>query len=299
MRTLNIVGCGRVGRTLARVFAQSHAFVVQDLMDVSAAAARAGAAFADVGRAVRRYEQMAPAHVWLITTPDGAIVEACEQLVEAERLGPTSIVVHCSGATPSLDLRRALGDLGHVASFHPVKSFADPGLSAATFAGTWTALEGDRKALRALRPGLRKAGARLFEIDPERKLVYHAASVMVCNYLAALMESGLRCYEAAGIPIETGYGIMEPLVRETLDNVFRSGTARALTGPIARGDHVIVARQIEALAAWDPATAELYRHLGAVALELARRRGGLDARADRALRRLLVSAPRRRPLPAM
>ena len=33
MRTLNIVGCGRAGRTFARVFHQAHAFVVQDLED--------------------------------------------------------------------------------------------------------------------------------------------------------------------------------------------------------------------------------------------------------------------------
>src|SRR5262245_66509252 len=84
MRALNIVGCGRAGRTFARLFAKGHAFVLQDLMDVSAAAARACAQFAEAGRPVRQIAQMRPAPVWLIATPDGAIVEAVDALVEAE-----------------------------------------------------------------------------------------------------------------------------------------------------------------------------------------------------------------------
>jgi len=50
-------------------------------------------------------------------------------------------------------------------------------------------------------------------------------------------------------------------VRETLDNVFRLGTVQALTGPIARGDHVVVAQQVEALGAWDARIAAIYKQL--------------------------------------
>jgi predicted short-subunit dehydrogenase-like oxidoreductase (DUF2520 family) len=57
------------------------------------------------------------------------------------------------------------------------------------------------------------------------------------------------------------------------------GTARALTGPIARGDDAVVARHLEALGAWDAGVAALYRELGAVALELAREQGEAEADA--------------------
>ena len=69
MRTLNIVGCGRAGRTFARLFHQTHAFVVQDLFDVNQAAARACSQFAEAGAPVRRLAQMRPAQVWLFGTP--------------------------------------------------------------------------------------------------------------------------------------------------------------------------------------------------------------------------------------
>src|SRR5687768_3023561 len=104
MRALNIVGCGRAGRTSARLFARGHAFVLQDLMDVNAAAARACAQFAAAGRPVRQFAAMRPAPVWLIATPDGAIVDAVDALVEAGRIERGNVVLHLSGATPSLDM---------------------------------------------------------------------------------------------------------------------------------------------------------------------------------------------------
>jgi predicted short-subunit dehydrogenase-like oxidoreductase (DUF2520 family) len=176
----------------------------------------------------------------------------------------------------------------HAGSFHPLKTFADPGYAAGSFAGTYVALEGDKKALKILRVALRKIGARVFEIEAQNKVLYHAGSVIVCNYLTALLEAGLRCYEAAGIRLDTAYKLMEPLVRETVDNVFRVGTVRALTGPIARGDDAVVARQLERLRSLDTRLTAIYRELGYIALELARSQGSAEPRAlirvNRALR---------------
>jgi predicted short-subunit dehydrogenase-like oxidoreductase (DUF2520 family) len=81
---------------------------------------------------------------------------------------------------------------------------------------------------------------------------------------------------------------MEPLVRETVDNVFKLGTTQSLTGPIARGDQAVVARQLDALAAWNPRIAEIYRQLGAVAVELARAQGSADPAALAAIECLLA-----------
>ncbi|MCC6535286.1 MAG: DUF2520 domain-containing protein [Burkholderiales bacterium] len=287
MRTLNIVGCGRAGRTFTRLFRQAHAFLVQDLHDVNQAAARACAQFADGGRPVRDLAAMRPAQVWLIATPDDAIVDTAARLVTEACIAPGNVVVHLSGATPSLDMEAVIEHGAHAGSFHPLKTFADPGYAAGSFAGTYVALEGDKKALKILRVALRKIGARVFEIEPHAKVHYHAGSVMVCNYLTAVLEAGLRCYEHAGIKLETAYKLMEPLVRETVDNVFRVGTVRALTGPIARGDDALVARQLRAVRAHDRNLGALYRELGRVALDLARSQGGAEARNLARIARLL------------
>ena len=125
-----------------------------------------------------------------------------------------------------------------------------------------------------LRPLFEQIGARVALIDPAGKTYYHAASVLVSNGLAALMETGLRAYERAGLDRATAQAMMEPLVRETLDNVFALGTVRALTGPVARGDADVVARHMDALRTLDPRIEETYRSLNAIALDLARVQGG-------------------------
>ena len=162
---------------------------------------------------------------------------------------------------------------------HPLKSFADPAVAVKIFAGTYCAAEGDAAALALLQPLFEKIGARWSVIDAAGKTLYHAASVLVCNDLTALMEAGLRAYEQAGLSRATAQQMMEPLVRETVDNIFAMGTVRALTGPVARGDADVVARQLAALEPLDARIAAAYRALNALAVDLARQQHTAPAAA--------------------
>jgi predicted short-subunit dehydrogenase-like oxidoreductase (DUF2520 family) len=287
MKTFNLIGAGRVGRTLASLWKRVHAFSIQDVLSGTPQGARSAVTFIGEGRAVSALECMRAADIWMLTPPDSKIAACCSALAASGLLRKGDIVFHCSGALSSEELAPA-GERGaNVASVHPLKSFAEPRAAVDNFAQTWCAAEGDRAALAVLRPAFERIGARIAEIDPQSKPVYHAASVMVSNYLVALMEAGLRCYEKAGIPREAADAMMAPLVRETIDNVFKLGTIKALTGPIARGDAAVVAHQLAALTEWDARIAILYRELGAVALDLARRQGEAGAVALERMERLL------------
>ncbi len=288
MKTLNIIGCGRVGRALASLWREKRVFVIQDVLSGTPHGTRSATAFVGAGRASNWLEEMQPAEAWMLTPPDDKIVHSCENLARSRLLRHGDIVFHCSGALSSGELRSAAVAGAKVASVHPLKSFADPRDAIRTFPGTWCAVEGDRAALDVLQPAFERIGARISEIDPRFKTLYHAASVMVCNYLVALLETGLRTYGKSGLARETALAMMEPLVRETLDNVFTLGTTGALTGPIARGDDAVVARHLDALTAWDARVAAIYKELGVVALQLARARNEVDAEALARLERLLI-----------
>jgi predicted short-subunit dehydrogenase-like oxidoreductase (DUF2520 family) len=287
MKTLNIIGAGRVGRTLARLWRKKHIFGVHGVLTATVDGGRDAVALIGAGRPVARLADMRPADVWMVTVPDSAIRACGEALAASGLLRSGDVVFHCSGALSSAELESAAERSASTASVHPLKSFAHAQAAIRTFADTHCAAEGAPAALALLRPAFEGIGAKVFEIDPERKTVYHAASVIVCNYLTALMETGLRCFERAGFARETALPMMEPLVRETLDNVFALGTVRALTGPIARGDDEVVARQLAALAHWDAGIATLYRDLGAIAIELAQGQGKGDPAALERLRALL------------
>lgn len=288
VKILNVVGCGRAGRTFARVFSRDGAFVIGDLLDRTQALAGNAVAFIGSGRAVSALSAMRGADVWMLTPPDDQIVPCGKALAASGLLRKGDVVFHCSGALPSRELAEVMGAGTAVASIHPLKSFADPALAAQTFRGTYCAAEGDAAALAVLRPAFELSGAHVSDVDAAFKTIYHAANVIVCNYLTALMEVGLRGYEKSGLQRAVALRMMEPLVRETVDNVFRLGTAPALTGPISRGDSAIVARQVDALSAWDPRVAEIYKQLGSVSVELARAQGGADLNALAAIERLLA-----------
>ena len=269
--TLNIIGCGRVGRTLGRLWSDARALTVADVLNRSPGSAADAVGFIGAGHAVETLAQMRPADTWLIGTGDGEIRGACERLAASASLRRGDVVFHCSGALSSVELAAATKCGALVASAHPVASFADPGEMLQRFAGSYCCVEGDAAATERLGASFRAIGARVIAIDGASKLLYHAGAVFASNYLVALMETAVRCYAESGIQRATALALMQPLVTGSAANVFDLGTAAALTGPIARGDFDLVRAQYAALAAWDPAVAELYKSLGTAAAQLAGR----------------------------
>jgi predicted short-subunit dehydrogenase-like oxidoreductase (DUF2520 family) len=197
------------------------------------------------------------------------------------------VVFHCSGTLPSTVLgpARALG--AHVASVHPIKSFADPATAVKTFSGTFGAIEGDSQACQVLSDAFSRCGAILFDVNPQQKTTYHAATVFASNYLVALVEVSLRCFQQAGVPRETAQRVIEPMVWGTVDSIFRFDPVRALTGPIARGEASVVAQQCEALALGEETVLRLYRDLGRVAIDLSAAQGRASPEALAVIRQLV------------
>jgi predicted short-subunit dehydrogenase-like oxidoreductase (DUF2520 family) len=286
-KTLNIIGSGRVGRACARLWAQAGIFEIGDVLTRSRRSAAEAVEFIGAGHAVGDLEEMRGADVWMIATRDDAIAASSATLAAAGKIAADAIVFHVSGATPSSALKAVAEQGARIASVHPIKTFSDAERAVQSFARTYCGAEGDPEALQVLKPAFERIGARLFDIVPELKPIYHAAGVFSCNYLAALIEAALRAHEKAGIPRAASLQALEPIVRETVDAIFEKGPARALTGPIARGDVATVARQLAAVRAWDASMAVLYRELGLIAVSLAERNGGIDASRAADLRSVL------------
>ena len=286
-RTLNIIGSGRVGRACGRLWAQQEVFEIQDVLTRSRDSAAQGVKFIGAGKAVGSLDEMRGADVWMIATRDDAIVPSCATLAASGKVTPDDIVFHVSGAMPSSDLQPVREKGARVASVHPIKTFTDAELAVQSFAGTFCAAEGDADALRVLRPAFERIGAKVFDIAADAKPVYHAGGVFACNYLVVLIEAALRAHEQAGIAREASLKALEPMVRETVDAIFDVGPAKALTGPISRGDAEAVRKQLARVRGWDREAGELYRGLGLKAVALAEADGRLDAARAAALRSAL------------
>jgi predicted short-subunit dehydrogenase-like oxidoreductase (DUF2520 family) len=273
-KSLTIIGAGHVGKTLGRLWTLKNTYAVRDVLNRSAKSAQQAVDFIGAGRAITRYTDLQPADVVMLAVPDDQISRCCEKLAQSGRLCFGSVVFHCSGALPSSVLQTAAQAGAVIAGVHPVRSFADPEQVAQTFDGTWCGVEGDQRALDILAPALAAIGAQPVAIDPAKKVLYHAAAVFACNYLPTLLDAARQAYRQAGVPDDVALSLMEPLVRETIDNIFRMGPAAALTGPVARGDMATVARQQQAVTQWNASYGELYKQLTKLTVELAAQRAG-------------------------
>jgi predicted short-subunit dehydrogenase-like oxidoreductase (DUF2520 family) len=269
---LSIIGCGKVGRTLGRLWHDSRTFTLLDILNRSTASAQEASAFIGAGSVAASCADLRIADAYLIAAGDDQIAACCSALAAAGKLQPGSIVFHCSGALSSLELAAASERGAAVASIHPIRSFAVPQQVAEHFSGTWCGSEGDAAALAVLGPAFSAIGAQLVNIHRAQKTLYHAAAVFASNYQVTLIDIAQQAYVAAGIAPELALKLIEPLLTESSANAIRFGPAAALTGPIARGDMATVARQYQAVQEWQPRVAQLYQQFAGLTTDLARRK---------------------------
>lgn len=272
-KTLNIVGCGKVGQTLGRLLQASGACDIQDIAGADPASAVRAVDFIRAGRAVARLADMRPADIWMLTVPDTLITQVSGELaaVLSERgvaAGEAPIAFHCSGFTPAAALA-PLGPLGfRLASVHPNLTFAEPAAAVDQFNGTPCGLEGDADALDTLRPLFEAAGGLCFPLLTEHKALYHAAAIFSNNFTVVLQSIASEAWAAAGVPADIAAKIQASLLKATVPNVLRFGP-KALTGPAARGDMRVVHQQGTVVFGWQPDAGVIYQEMSRLARRLA------------------------------
>ena len=286
--TLGFIGPGTVGTALARSFANADYTVAaiygRDPKRRSRAAESVpGAVAADSAQAV-----VDAADLVFLTVPDDAIRAVAESL--AWKSG--TAVVHCSGAA-SVDLLDAAADTGaSVGAFHPLQTLAGVDQAMRNLPGSAVAIEASDLAFEErLAEMARALGGRPFALRGDKAL-YHASAVLACNDLVTLLDAAASLWSELGLSKDEGLRALLPLVRGTIENLDAIGLPNALTGPVARGDVGTVDRNLIALDAASPETADLYRALARRTIPIARAKGTLsEAAADRLCERL-DSGPR-------
>lgn len=186
----------------------------------------------------------AGSEVVLLCVPDREISAA------AAAVAGGAVVGHCSGATGLEQLAP------HDAfSLHPLMTVTGTG---AEFAGATAAIDaGSERALEVARMIAAALQMQTVRVRPADRVAYHAAASVASNFLVTLEAAAERLGATAGIERKA----LVPLVRATVENWAKLGAERALTGPVARGDELTVARQREAVAQRTPELSPLFEAL--------------------------------------
>jgi predicted short-subunit dehydrogenase-like oxidoreductase (DUF2520 family) len=238
-RRLTIVGAGRLGCALADAL-RTAGYQIDGPLGRGADGAGADAV--------------------LLCVPDTEIAAAASLIAPARPVG------HCSGAT-------GLGVLApHEAfSLHPLMTVTSRG---AAFAGAGAAIAGSTERALGISADMARAlGMHAVEVSEEDRAAYHAAASIASNFLIALEAAAERLAGTAGVSRE----LLVPLVRATVENWASLGPQGALTGPVARGDEVTVARQRGAIVDRAPDLVELFDALADATRSLALHREGQPA----------------------
>ena len=266
--TLNLIGAGRVGRTLGRLWHTQQVLQIQDVLTTAPERAQAAVHFIGAGRAVAGLDTMRPAQAWLLAVPDRQIAACAHALAQSDH--PPSLAFHASGALPAAELAPLQAAGWSIASAHVLLSFADPETVQQQLTGSPCALEGEAAAIDLLRPWFEAVGARCFALSAEHKLLYHAGAVWATNFLPVLQAQAEALWQSSGMPAELLPDVRARLLHNAVHNLLALGPAQALTGPAARGDTALVQRQAAALTAMDADTGAAYQALSALAARLAR-----------------------------
>lgn len=226
MPTLNIIGAGKLGRTLFKL-------TPKDQYQTALLA---------------RGDSIDAADITLLTVQDGQISALARQI-------PTSgVLLHCSGA---LD-HEVLRPHPTVGTMHPLMTFPGPEILAPEPSGIPAAISGDSAAVEVAATLAKAFGFTPFTFDGDRTL-YHAAAVIAGNFTAHLYRVATNLLREAGVPDSMIQHALLPLTLQSAANAANFPDS-ALTGPAVRGDMEIISAHIDALIrTGNDETVSLYR----------------------------------------
>jgi len=156
---------------------------------------------------------------------------------------------------------------------HPLYAFGtavvDPGL----LRGVYWCIEGEAAAKHVARRLISDLRGHVSEIEPEHKVLYHAAAAVAGNLITGLMSVSFSILAHCGIAPDQARAMLIRLSEGVLQRIKAEGEVVALAGPISRGDAATVAQHLEQLRTLPPVYAAVYRSLSLELVALAQRKG--------------------------
>lgn len=284
--TIAILGAGKVG-TAVGFLLLSSGYEIVAIASRSDESIKRGVEYTR-GKPFRSLSQAATmAECIIISTSDDAIASVCEKITKDGAVSPGKKVIHMSGAG-GLDLLESARKSGaHVASIHPIQSFADVTGAIENIPGTTFGITAREEIKEWSVQIVKDLGGVPFFVSDEDKPLYHAAACMASNYLVTLMNMVVEVYQSLGLTRDEAMKAFWPLVRGTIKNIENQGTVQSLTGPISRGDIGTVEKHLQAFQTKLPEFLNLYRELGIFTVDIGHKKETLSDERAKEIKLLL------------
>ncbi|HLY67254.1 MAG TPA: DUF2520 domain-containing protein [Chloroflexota bacterium] len=255
------VGAGRLAGALAPALADAGYPMVAVASRRIASAETLASRLPGARAAASASEAAAAAELVFLSVPDDAVAQVAAGITWRSGMS----AVHCSGVAGLELLAPAAQQGAAVGSFHPLQTFAGHKVS---LAGVTVAIEAASELSDALERMARRLACQPLRLPEGAKPLYHASAALASNYLITLLGQAARLWQCFGYSDGEALAALLPLAKTTLSNVEQLGLARALTGPVARGDAGTLRKHLQALRAHAPDLVLLYRALAEDTLPL-------------------------------
>jgi predicted short-subunit dehydrogenase-like oxidoreductase (DUF2520 family) len=230
MVQVSILGTGNVAKHLF------DTLVSVENVDVVQVIGRNRSALKDFGNGTRTtsdFKGIADADIFIIAVKDDAITTVSQYLRDKKGL-----IVHTSGSV-SMDV---LSENGRYGVFYPLQTFSKH--REVDMKSVPICLEAhDRADMDLLKKLAVCFSENVYEVDSEQRKSLHLAAVFVNNFTNHLYYIGQQICEEEGLP----FGMLHPLIRETVDKIGPSAPYEVQTGPARRGDLETIKKHLEQL----------------------------------------------------
>jgi len=248
----SLVGPGRVGSSLAHWLVSSGARLNHVASRNPDAASRLtdtlGGHPTDLAQMISSEDDLL-----LVAVSDPVLQEVALALAEHEQ---APVVLHTSGRTDGEVLSPLRQNGSAIGSLHPLKTFPDVIVDQTEAAGTVFGIDGDDSAQSMARRVATGLSGVATVIPPATRSQYHLLATMAAGGVVTLLASVAELARTIGLGPEIVAGYLS-LASDAVRSAATSETiARAITGPIARGDMRGFQNQIDEIRSLDPEMAD-------------------------------------------
>ena len=275
MKTISIIGIGRIGGALALAFNKKNKnYRIENLITRNSGKAHKIAEHLIDNPPIYTINEAEKikSEIIFVCTQDSEILYVAEKL--AEKLTHKPYILHSSGSLSSeilSDLKRIGCKTG---SIHPLVSVSDAFLGAERFENAYFCVEGETIAVKLAKKIVEDLNGKPFSIETKHKILYHAAAVTACGHLVAVVDTALEMLSKCGLENENARKILLPLIKSIIENLETQTAAQALTGTFARADYSTFEKHLEDLEKnVSPNAVGIYLLLGERSLQLAEKQG--------------------------
>jgi len=238
-----IIGAGKIAFSLAPVLIKSN-YEIQFVLSKKLSSAKSLAKKFSIPQYSNSVKKIPDeVNVFFLTVPDGEIKKVVETLSKIRKDFSNTICVHFSGVE-NISVLKSLKKKGcATGSLHIIRPF--PSKNIVNIKNSPASIETkDKRAKEFLIHLCKKLKLKPHMIDSDDKVFHHLAAVHSSNFLVGNLFNAFSLLSSKN---NVSKNILKQTTQSALNNIFKLSPAKALSGPIDRGDIYTIKKHIHKL----------------------------------------------------